>query len=266
MTEPRSPGDVEMIEKDKQGQRQYIEREKINLSALLEFGWEKSRREEQTHFLTVPAPPLAWSGIYPSEDQLSQLKAQPHPANIRLSKINYKREKLNGYLSGIQFHFTDGSSTPMFQTEDAKEALEESVELDPTAKVHQIRVWFDEYPDRNVYIHGLALDGEDGQNIVGLTFANFRSRQTTEVIAEGHSIIGLQVNTKAYPDHISRLGFVVWGPCENQKLSLNDRIKIVKCNRLKDKLVTFIYFLSSLVPVFAGLYFVQKLDTALNHD
>ena len=58
----------------------------------------------------------------------------------------------------------------------------------------------------------------------------------------------------------------MWGPCENQKLSLNERIKIVKCNRLKDKLVTFLYFLCSLVPVIAGLYFVQKLDTALNYD
>ena len=154
----------------------------------------------------------------------------------------------------------------MFQTEDAKEAIEESVDLDPTARVHQIRVWYDEYPDRNVYIHGLALDGENGQNIVGLTFANFRSRQTTEVIAEGHQIIGLQANTTAYADHISRLGFVVWGGCENKKLALHERIKIVKCNRLKDKLVTFLYFLCSIVPIAVGWYFVNKLDTALTHN
>ena len=53
---------------DKNEQPQYIERSKINLSGLLEFGWEKGRREEKIHFLTVPAPPLAWTDIYPNEE------------------------------------------------------------------------------------------------------------------------------------------------------------------------------------------------------
>ena len=39
-------GDIELVEQNKQGQRQYIERDNMNLSGILEFGWEKSRREE----------------------------------------------------------------------------------------------------------------------------------------------------------------------------------------------------------------------------
>ena len=73
MNEPRSPGDIEMIEKNKKNQPRYIQREQMNLSSLLEFGWEKSRREEKTHFLTVPAPPLAWTDVYPNEEQLKQM-------------------------------------------------------------------------------------------------------------------------------------------------------------------------------------------------
>ena len=40
----------------------------MNLSSLLEFGWEKERRQEKIHFLTVPAPPLDWTDVYPTEE------------------------------------------------------------------------------------------------------------------------------------------------------------------------------------------------------
>ena len=47
----------------------------------------------------------------------------------------------------------------MFETEGAKELPAEKIDIDPQAEVRQIRVWLDEYPDRNTYIHGLCLDG-----------------------------------------------------------------------------------------------------------
>ena len=141
---------------------QYIKREKMNLSNLLEFGWEQGRRQEKVHFLAVPVPPLEWTDIYPSDETMQQMQSLPRPQDIRLCAIVYKCDKVFGYLSGIKLILTNGYETPMFQAEGAKESPENRVEVDPNAEIRQIRVWFDEFPDRNTYIHGLAMDGPEG--------------------------------------------------------------------------------------------------------
>ena len=118
----------------------------------------------------------------------------------------------------------------MFEAEGAKDSPEHTQHIDHQAEIRQIRVWLDEFPNRDTYIHGIALDGSEGQCILGLTFSNYRSRLCREVIMEGHQIIGIQANTKAHHDHISRLAFVVQGKGANQRKTLEFKADTARCD------------------------------------
>ena len=48
----------------------------------------------------------------------------------------------------------------MFQTNNANNWEEKSARVDPTKKIGAIVVKYDEFPDRNTYIHGLSFEGE----------------------------------------------------------------------------------------------------------
>ena len=74
------------------------------------------------------------------------------------------------------------------------------------------------------------------------------------------------MNTKAYHDHISRFSFVVWGEGANKRVPLDVKVSAEKCNRIKDRLLTFCFILCSIVPVIVAIYFILKLHTALKHD
>ena len=186
----------------------------------------------------------------------------PKTKDVLLKEIIYKTEKIYGFLSGIQLKFTNGFSTPMFETQLAKDDNHEmkKVPVDPTREIRRVKVRYEEFPDRNTYIHGLAMEDKESNKIVDLIFANYRSRETTETIAEGHHIIGLQVNTKSHPDHISRLGFVVWGPTEHKRTPAKVKESKAKADFCKDLAINFIFLVFSLVPLAIAVIFIAELN------
>ena len=73
---------------------------KPEITGLIEFG----DKEEE------------WNNVYPTVDQI---KKYPRDRLIKLKTIRYKQYYF-GELSGIQFEFTNGIKSPMFETERAK--------------------------------------------------------------------------------------------------------------------------------------------------
>ena len=113
-----------------------------------------------------------------------------------MREIIYKTERSYGFLSGIKLKFTNGFETDMYQTQLAREEQHEehAVAIDTSWTITQIKLKYEEFPDRNTFIHGLYLDGvKDGQtrSLFNRTFLNYRGREETFVIPDGHSIIGL---------------------------------------------------------------------------
>lgn len=52
---------------------------------------------------------------------MKKLRIVPSSVNIGIKEIWYRTEKIYGFLSGIQLHFTNGTKTEMFETSLAKE-------------------------------------------------------------------------------------------------------------------------------------------------
>ena len=138
--------------------------------------------------------------------------------------------------------------------------------IDTSWTITQIKLKYEEFPDRNTFIHGLYLDGvKDGQtrSLFNKTFLNYRGREETFVIPDGHSIIGLQANTKSDPDHISRLGFVLWGPCPHKRVSKKSKIENSQQDFKKDILMNLLFMCFSLVPLSVAIYFITRLNKSL---
>ena len=84
----------------------------------------------------------------------------------------------------------------MFETQLAREEQHEehTVAIDTSWTISQIKVRYEEFPDRNTYIHGIYLDGTKEGRTISLfnrTFLNYRGREETFAIPDGHSVIGL---------------------------------------------------------------------------
>ena len=99
-----------------------------------------------------------------------------------------------------------------------------------------------------------------------MTFANYRGRDDTCIVEEGQSIVGLQVNTKSHPDHISRLGFVVWGEGEHKRTPKKVKETTVSKNFCKDLVLNFVFLLFSIVPFGVALYFISVLTHYISKE
>ena len=224
------------------------------------------------HFLSDPPSPLEWTNIYPSDRQFAKLRRVPKSKEVKIREINYKTERVYGFLSGIQLKFTCGFETEMFETALAREEHHEeySVAIDTSCTVTTIKVRYEEFPDRNVYIHGIYLDGinKEGHTIslFNQTFLNYRGREETFQIPEGHSIVGLQVNSKSDADHISRLGFVLWGPGPHARVSKKAKQDKSSQDARKDLLMNLVFMCVSLVPVSVAIYFITVLNKHLQNE
>ena len=79
----------------------------------------------------------------------------------------------------------------MFETSLAKDENHElkKVILPEGFTITQIKIKYEEYPDRNTFIHGLELTGKNKQNhtesIFNETFAHYRGREEKFHLAEG---------------------------------------------------------------------------------
>ena len=70
---------------------------------------------------------------------------------MAIKEIWYKKEKIYGFLSGIQLHFANGFKTEMYETSLAKDEAHElkKVVLPDNTEISQIKIKYEEYPDRN---------------------------------------------------------------------------------------------------------------------
>ena len=139
---------------------------------------------------------------------------------------------------------------------------------------------YDEFPDRNQYIHGLCFEGSEeikyndfaGRNggntrkILDLKFCEFRNREDSVSIDVGKAIVGLQVNTTSHADHISRLGFLLWGEGESKRTKDDEKSsKAWKAGGI-DFLFNIWFFLFSIAPLLVAAYFVLYQFNPLIED
>ena len=85
----------------------------------------------------------------------------PKEKGFKISEVVYKKDPTFGFLSGIQLIFSNGFETEMFQTENAKnqpEYREKVPDQHKNREINCVKVKYDEFPDRNQYIHGLCFE------------------------------------------------------------------------------------------------------------
>ena len=117
----------------------------------------------------------------------------------------YKQDPTFGFLSGIQLKFSNGFTTDMYETKNAKDQPEKTAKVPDMHKdkaITCIKVKYDEFPDRNQYIHGLCFEAEGagaadhgryggraaapgGVKIIDLKFCEFRNREDVANIPVG---------------------------------------------------------------------------------
>ena len=112
-------------------------------------------------------------------------------------------------LCGIQFGFTGGVKSPLYQTalgNDPKHELK-TIKIDTKKVIRQVsmKVW-------NGYaIKGLRLTDNEGEHMINLDWAGV-GQWSHDDIPEGQEIIGLKCNLSSYPSAIPRLGLLLWVP------------------------------------------------------
>ena len=130
-----------------------------------------------------------WNNIYPTKEQIEK---HPRDRLIKLKTIRYK-EYYFGELSGIQFEFTNGIKTPMFETERAKrkDPLIElkTIEIDTSKTIGRICMKVSD----GSYINGLRLVDNNGNYIVDVNWDEITNEGEwiEHEIPEGHEIIGI---------------------------------------------------------------------------
>lgn len=102
--------------------------------------------------------------IYPEPETLSLM---PLEKKILLKTIKIKQFENNKFLSAIQLEFTNGMSTPLFQSgiEEELGRQPKSLNIDPTRRIAQVSM--------NVHvssIHGLRLLDDNGDYIIDIVW------------------------------------------------------------------------------------------------
>ena len=94
------------------------------------------------------------------------------------------------------------------------------------------------------------------KKILDLKFCEFRNREDTVSIGIGKAIVGLQVNTTSHEDHISRLGFLVWGEGPSKRTTDAERSSRAWKAGGIDFLFNIWFFLFSIAPLLLAAYFI----------
>ena len=112
-----------------------------------------------------------YSDVFPGPEELKALSDDP---NVRLQKIESKHKSGYTPLSGIRLHFTNGTSTPWFQTDmaalgstDVIDTLES--EVDPERAIREISIRMTQVDT----MCALKLSDEKGEDIVDIEWENF---------------------------------------------------------------------------------------------
>ena len=123
----------------------------------------------------------------------TQIRRYPRDRLIKLKTIRYKQYYF-GELAGIQFEFTNGIKTPMFETERAKrkDPLIElkTLNIDTTKTIAKICMKVSD----GSYINGLRLIDNKGSYVVDVSWDDITNEGdwVEKEIPKGQEIVGIQ--------------------------------------------------------------------------
>ena len=97
--------------------------------------------------------------------------------------------------------------------------------------------------------------------MLNLEFCNYRNREDASDIFEnnGEAIIGITLNTKSHPDHISRLGFMTWAPKPDMRLTPEAKSSLTNKAFAIDCLFNIWFLLFSALPIGIAAFFILML-------
>ena len=146
------------------------------------------------------------------------------------------------------------------ETKDAEYWETQEKSVDNPAIIKKAKVKYDEFPDRNQYIHAINFFSDNGgqNSMLNLEFCNYRNREDSSDLFEnsGEQIIGITVNTKSHSDHISRLGFVTWAPKEDKRLTPERKSSLTNKAFAIDCLFNIWFLLFSALPMGIAAFFI----------
>ena len=117
---------------------------------MIEFGWTEND----------------WDSEWPQEKDISQF---PSYKKIKLSALKYKHINNADELCGLQLVFTNGMSSDLYETSEAKERESDlkTIQIDTSKEIRQVsmKIW------NGFAIKGLRLTDGDGNNLINLNWA-----------------------------------------------------------------------------------------------
>ena len=124
---------------------------------------------------------------FPTEDDFEELYA----SDFALSAINYKHYSDSFGLSGIQLVFSNGITTPLFESKAAEFDELKTVKINPLRTVCYISWRFN-----GVAYEGLRLYDESNSYVLNLTWHKAPTGEWSKLqeIPVGQQIIGLKCN------------------------------------------------------------------------
>ena len=120
-------------------------------------------------------------------------------------------------MAGIQFHFSNGIESPLYETKESIERewpLEEKSMITNKRRIAKISVRVREYS----YIHAIKFSDKDDIVILDLTFDDREcARWSTPIdIPDDQELVGVYCSTSdSFPQCITRVGFIL-GKFEEQ--------------------------------------------------
>ena len=125
---------------------------------------------------------------------------------------------MSGAINAIGLEFADGTKSPIFQTESAKNEEIKKITVDPNKDISQIRMTIN--PQQHLLGLAFICKNDKMQPEIFWDHTNQpwyeqqgRGYQTIEKdIPDGMEIIGVRCSTRSCQKEIPRIGFISWKP------------------------------------------------------
>ena len=138
------------------------------------------------------------------------MKGFPKDRKIKWSGFRYKQNNDISQLCGVGLDFSDGTQTPMFETETAQfqRQAEKRILINTNRTIRKIAM---KAFLKDSFL-GLRLTDDEGRYIVDETWSKWSHSEWTEFeVPKGMEVIGLVTRHSNY-EMIQRIGFMLWKP------------------------------------------------------
>ena len=148
------------------------------------------------------------NSVFPNKNK--QLEILSRKQDMRLKTVKFKFASNRSSLTGIQFVYSNGIESPLFQTKEAADDNEVFlVDIDTNRTIRKVSLKLD-----GQKIGGMRFFDIYDSYIMNVTWNNQNGRRSgkwiTRTFQPGLEIIGLQCNTNYL--RIQQLGFLLWRP------------------------------------------------------